>query len=264
MNVSDGGISKEIEALRQTLRLLRSENGCSWDREQSMDDIISYLIDECYELLRAEKTGDREGIEEELGDVMLMVLFVHELLLEERETPLSEIVASVHRKIINRHPHVFGDAPALNREESVLRWEQIKRTEKRSRTLNGIMASVSPDLPPLRKALAIQKKAALIGFDWPDHHGALEKLGEEIVELEQAVSGGDRSKVKGEMGDLIFTAVNAARMLHVDPENALEITSNKFLDRFHTMEKLAERRGTPLEDMTLDEMESLWQESKDT
>ena len=264
MAESDRTIASEIAALERTLRKLRGENGCPWDRAQTLDDVISYLIEESYELLQAEQTKDWRAVEEELGDVFFIVIFIHELLVERRKTSLAEIVARVHRKIINRHPHVFGATKARNRRESVAEWERIKRSERTSARPAGLLDAVPAKLPPLRRAAAVQKKAAEVGFDWPDHTGILDKLDEEIRELEREIRRGDREKVKDEIGDIFFTVVNLARRLKVDPESVLERTTAKFVRRFTAVEAKAKRGGKTLVAMSLDEMESLWQESKRT
>ncbi len=264
MERNNRGIGAEIESLQRTLRILRGENGCPWDRERSMDDLISDLINESYELLRSEKSGKWDDIVEELGDVLFLVVFIHQLYLEHAETPLSDIVSRVHRKIIRRHPHVFGSATARSSVESVAEWERIKRSEKKDKAHGGALDDVPPEMSPLRKATEIQKKAAGVGFDWPDRFGILEKLHEELNELESAIEGGKRKAIKEEVGDLFFTLVNLARHLQVEPENALERTTAKFIARFREMEKAARSRGIALDGLTLDEMERLWQESKDT
>jgi tetrapyrrole methylase family protein/MazG family protein len=262
MNVKDERIADEVAALRATLRILRSADGCPWDRERTMDDIISDLINEAYELLRAGQSSDWEGVEEELGDVLFLVIFIHELYGEHAAAPLSEIVSRVHRKIVERHPHVFGSASAGDSMESTAEWERIKKRQRRDRTAAGLLDEVAPELPPLRKAETVQRKAAQAGFDWPDHLGILEKMQEEIRELEAALSGGNRSTVKEEIGDILFTVVNLARRLQVEPENALERTTAKFMARFAQMERRARESGRRLDSLTLDEMERLWQESK--
>jgi tetrapyrrole methylase family protein/MazG family protein len=262
MERNDRDTGAEIESLQRTLRILRGENGCPWDRERSMDDLISDLINESYELLRSEKTREWDDVEEELGDVLFLVVFIHQLYLEHAETPLSDIVSRVHRKIIQRHPHVFGSSTVRDSVESMAEWERIKRNEKKDRERGGVLDAVPPEMPPLRKATEVQKKAAGVGFDWPDRSGILEKLREEINELKSAIEGGKRNAIKEEVGDLLFTLVNLARHLQVEPENALERTTTKFIARFCEMEKKARSRGIALDSLTLEEMERLWQESK--
>ncbi len=257
-----GSIDDEIESLRRTLRILRSENGCAWDRERSIDDIISNLIDEAYELLHAEKSKDYDEVEEELADVIFLIVFIHDLLLEKRDTSLPELISSVHRKIISRHPHVFGSVKASNAKESLEAWERVKKEEKGAVNHIEEFESAAAELPVLRRAASIQKKAAEIGFDWPDHRGILDKLNEELEELDKAMASGDRSKVKEEVGDILFTVVNLCRNLDMDAENALAGTSAKFARRFAYMIESAKRSGRELASYPLDEMEELWQKSK--
>jgi len=262
MERSDRTIEKELSALRRTLRKLRGPGGCPWDRERDLDDMISYLIEESYELLQAEKTKNWRAVEEELGDVFFILVFIHELLLEKRTTTLAAIVARAHKKIINRHPHVFGTTKAVSSAESLAEWERIKRSEKRPHARSGLLDGVPKKLPPLRRAAAVQRKAAGVGFDWPDHTGILDKLHEEIDELTEAMRRGRRERVKDEIGDIVFTVVNLARALKVDPESALEGTTTKFIKRFGEVEKGARRRAKRLSSLSLDEMERLWQKSK--
>lgn len=262
MESRDDRLCEEIEALRKTLRMLRGPDGCPWDREQSMDNIITYIVEEAYELLRAERSGDWDEVAAELGDVLFLVIFVHELLLERCPTPLSEIVARVHRKITNRHQHVFGGTKALDTKESVAEWERIKERERGTSGEAGLLADMPDHLPPLRMAAAIQRKAASVGFDWPDVRGILDKLREETVELEQELARGDRAMIMEEIGDLIFTIVNLSRRLGVSPESALETSSAKFVRRFNELEQALREQGETLESASLDEMEALWQRSK--
>lgn len=260
--IRDEGLSAEIASLRETLRTLRSPDGCPWDRERTLDEMISFLIDEAYELLHAEKSGDNDHLEEELGDVVFLIVFIHELMLQRRETRLSEITARAHEKIVRRHPHVFGDTSAGNEKESLAEWERIKKAEKSGAGETGLLSSVPTTLPPLRRAFALQKKAAGAGFDWTGYEGVIDKMYEEIDELREAAESGDRTHVREEVGDLLFTVVNLARALNVDCESSLERTSEKFKRRFTSMETMAADRGLDLGSMSLDEMEALWQESK--
>ena len=262
MERSDSAIEKELSALRRTLRLLRGPGGCPWDREQSLDDMISYLIEEAYELLQAEKTKNWREVEEELGDVFFILIFIHELLLERRSTTLASIVARAHRKIVKRHPHVFGTTKAADSVESTAEWERIKRSERKVRPNASLLDGVPKKLPPVRRAVAVQRKAAGIGFDWPDHTGIIDKLREEIGELNEAIRRGRRDCVKDEVGDMLFTVVNLARALAVDPESALEGTTTKFIKRFAEVEKGARRADRNLSSLSLEEMERLWQKGK--
>jgi len=263
MQSIDKGIEKEITALRETLSKLRGKDGCPWDKEQEIDDIISYLIDESYELLQAEKSGDVDKLIEELGDVIFIIVFLHELLLEKREVSLPSIISRVHEKIIKRHPHVFGKKKAKTSSESIESWEKIKREEKRGKDIP--LESLPLDgLPPIRKALAVQKEACKYGFDWPDAMEILEKLEEEISELKAELrkESTKRDNIKREIGDLFFTVINIARKLSIDPENAVELSTLKFIDRFTKMQKEAKEAGKNLSDMSLDEQEELWTRAK--
>lgn len=262
--LKDDRLSTEIASLRQTLRTLRGPGGCPWDMGRTLDEMISFLIDEAYELLHAEKTGDADHLEEELGDILFLIVFIHELMLEKRDTRLSEIIAGAHAKIVRRHPHVFGNTSADNETESLAEWERIKKAEKDGDGNGDLLSSVPTNLPPLRRAFALQKKAAGVGFDWPGYEGVIDKMHEEIDELRQAVESGNRLHVREETGDLLFTVVNLARVLNVDCESSLEKTSEKFKRRFDMIESKAAARGEDLESMSLDEMEALWQESKDS
>ncbi len=260
--IDDDRFSAEIASLRKTLRTLRSPGGCPWDRERSLDEMISYMIDEAYELLQAERSGDADHLEEELGDVIFLIVFIHELMLEKRKSTLSGITAAVHEKIVRRHPHVFGETSAGCEKESLAEWERIKKAERSDKGGESLLSSVSPGLPPLRRAFAMQKKAAGEGFDWTGHEGVIDKMHEEIDELREAVESGDRKHVREEVGDILFTVVNLARALNVDCESSLERTTDKFVKRFGIMESKAAAMGRNLGAMTLEEMEALWQESK--
>jgi len=256
---------EEIAALRKTLRILRGENGCPWDREQTIDDMIFYMIDESYELLQAANENELEKMEEELGDVFFIIIFIHELILEMGGAPLDRIVARIHEKLIHRHPHVFGDSSAETSTQSLEEWNRIKNNERSSEE-NGTKERNLDSLPTVRKALTIQKEAATVGFDWPEASSVMEKLHEEMEELENELGGAgekiDRGKVKDELGDLFFTIINLSRKLSIDPENALDISTRKFIKRFALMEKKAEKNGKKLSSMSLEEMEHLWERAK--
>jgi len=257
----DERLAGEIAALRETLRTLRGENGCAWDRARTAGDLISHLVDEAYELLRAEAGGDRAGIEEELGDVLFLVVFIHELLQERGAAPLSTLVAAVHKKIVERHPHVFGETSAANETQSQAEWDRIKRAG-RPAPPDGALAEVPDNLPPLRRAFAAQRAAARVGFDWPDAGGVIDKLAEETAELRAALEADNRRHVREEIGDLLFTVVNLARVLGVECESALERSNAKFMGRFNEMERRALEAGTPLSSLTLEQMEALWRRAK--
>lgn len=261
-NDKERRLATEIAGLRKTLRTLRGEGGCPWDRERTLDDIVSNLVEETYELLHAERAGDLDGVREELGDVVFLVVFAHELLLERVDVPLADIVAAVHRKIVSRHPHVFGDERAETPAESQAAWDRAKRRERAVRSTGGILDGIPYDLPPIRRADVVQRRSTAVGFDWPDIAGIVDKVREESDELLEAVDSGDREHVKSEIGDLLFTVIHLAGRLDVDPDSALATTTAKYTRRFSEMEREAGERGLDLESMDIDEMERLWQAAK--
>jgi len=246
----------DVYDLKILMGLLRGPGGCPWDSEQTHESIRRNLLEEAYEAAEAIDNGDDALLIEELGDVLMQVVFHADIANGCGRFDLDDIADATCRKLIRRHPHVFGDVKARNGKESLVFWEDIKREEKLLDSAAGAMRSVAVSLPALWRAEKIQKKAAKVGFDWPEHTGALDALREELRELEEAISlGGD---VEGELGDLIFSAVNVARFFDVDPERALGLSSDKFISRFSRLESAARDRGWRLEDMSLDEMEDLY------
>jgi len=252
--------SYNVYDLKNLMSLLRGPEGCPWDSEQTHESIRRNLLEEAYEAADAIATGDTENLIEELGDVLMQVIFHADIAEKEAQFDLDAIADATCRKLIRRHPHVFGDFKANNGVESLRFWEGIKREEKKQDTTAAAMRSVARSLPALWRAEKVQGKAAKVGFDWPDYTGALEALKTEMEELESAVTGsGD---VGEELGDLIFSAVNVARFFGIDPEEALGKTCDKFVTRFARLEDTARSRNLKLEDMTLSEMEELYQQAK--
>jgi len=253
-------LSYDVNDLIKLMKLLREPGGCPWDSEQTHESIRRNLLEEAYEAAEAIDVGDMDNLVEELGDVLMQVIFHADIAEQAGNFDLDKITDATCRKLIRRHPHVFGDVRAKNGSESLMFWDDIKREEKMQDKASEAMRSVARSLPALWRAEKIQKKAAKVGFDWPDYTGALESLRDELLELENAIStGGD---VREELGDLIFSAVNLSRFFDIDPEQALGFSSDKFIMRFARMEKAAQAQGRRLEDMTLDEMESLYQQLK--
>jgi len=250
----------DVYDLKKLMCLLRGPGGCPWDSEQTHESIRRNLLEEAYEAAEAIDNGDTELLIEELGDVLMQVVFHAEIAEGCGRFCFDDIADATCRKLIRRHPHVFGGAKANNGSESLVFWEEIKREEKLLDSTADAMRSVAVSLPALWRAEKIQKKAAKAGFDWPEHSGALDALREELRELEDAISsGGD---VEGELGDLIFSAVNVARFFGVDPERALGLSSDKFVSRFSRLESAAGAAGRRLEDMSLDEMEDIYRQVK--
>ena len=249
-----------IYDLKNLMGLLRGPGGCPWDSEQTHESIRRNLLEEAYEAAEAIDNGDTELLLEELGDVLMQVVFHADIAEKSGRFDLDDIADETCKKLIRRHPHVFGDVRAKNGVESLSFWEDIKRKEKQHDSASDAMRSVARSLPALWRAEKIQKKAAKVGFDWPEYSGALEALRSEIRELEDAIkSGGD---VEDELGDLVFSAVNVARFFEIDPEQALWLSCEKFISRFSRLEEAARDSGRRLEDMTLGEMEDLYQQVK--
>lgn len=248
-----------IDAAR-VMATLRAPDGCPWDREQSHDSLRPYLIEEAYEVSDAAAQEDYHALADELGDVLLQVLFHSQIGRECGEFTDMDVTSALCQKMIRRHPHVFGNGTASTSAEVLDAWEKIKKEEpgadERRRCLDGIPASMDP----LMRALKLQKKAASVGFDWPDSSGALDKLREELGEFKEALGEKDDRGLVDEGGDVLFAVVNVLRMAGVDPQSALQDACRKFSRRFAYIEDHADK---PLDDMTLDEMDKLWDQAKD-
>ena len=250
----------DVYDLVRLVRILRAPGGCPWDAEQTHESIRRNFIEEVYEVVEAIDEGDSEHLREELGDVLTQVVFHSELEREAGRFELDDVADMVVRKLVYRHPHVFGDVTVSGTGEVLSNWDELKKTEKHQATATDTLRSVAKSLPALWRAEKVQKKAAKVGFDWPDASGALEKIGEETEELRSAVRTGEGAFE--ELGDVLFSAVNAARHLGIDPEAALTASTEKFIARFARLETAAADRGLKLEDMTLQEMDGLYEEIK--
>ncbi|WP_457677854.1 nucleoside triphosphate pyrophosphohydrolase [Thermovibrio sp.] len=250
-----------FKELLKVMEKLRSPEGCPWDRKQTHESLIPYLTEETYEVVDAIVKGDDKELKEELGDLLLQVVFHSQIAKERGAFDINEVVDGITRKLIFRHPHVFKGKDGIETSEDVSReWEKLKEKEgkKRESLLDGVPAS----LPPLERAYKLQKRAAKAGFDWEDFKGIKEKLIEELNEIEEELKRGDREKLEEEVGDLLFMAVNLARFLKVDPVLALSKANKKFEERFRYMEKRAKEMGKELSELPLKEQEGLWQEAK--
>jgi tetrapyrrole methylase family protein/MazG family protein len=246
--------------LQRLVRVLRNPDGCPWDAEQTHESIRRNLLEEAYETAEAIDIGDTEYLCEELGDVLMQVVFHADI--EERigNFALDDVADAACKKLIRRHPHIFGNTGAKDSAEVLKNWENIKSEERQHETVSDEMRAVARSLPALWRAEKIQKKAAKIGFDWHNYSGALDALKSELNELEEAtVNGGN---VAEELGDLLFSAVNLARFFSVDPEEALGEATEKFITRFSKMEKKATELGRRPENMTLEEMDKLYNQAK--
>ena len=250
---------------------LRAPGGCPWDREQTHATLRTYLIEEAYEVLDALDSTDDPKFAEELGDLLLQVLFHAQIASEEGRFAISDVIREIYEKMIRRHPHVFGEKRVKDASEVLRNWEIIKQEERRNKSGQStaetapasILAGVPRTLPALLQGLQLTRKASRIGFDWQNVDGIFDKLGEEAGELRHALDKKESaSRIESEVGDILFVAVNLARFLNVDPEIAMKKANSKFSRRFHEMERLARHQGTTLAEIPRSEMESLWELSK--
>jgi len=265
--------SRDIARLIEIMAALRSPgSGCPWDLEQDFATIAPYTIEEAYEVADAIGRGDLGDLKDELGDLLLQVVFHARMAEEQGAFAFGDVVQAITEKLIRRHPHVFGDKGGMSTGEVNLEWEQIKALERAARASagkapapgrDGALSGVSPGLPALARALKLQQKASKVGFDWNDVQAVIGKIREETDEIAWELDAGERDKVAGEIGDLLFVVVNLARHLDVDPETALRMTNLKVERRFAAIEDgLAEQGKTPV-DATLAEMDALWDAAKE-
>ena len=247
--------------LLRIMEILRAPDGCMWDREQDHQSIRRNFIEETYGACEAIDEQDPEHLKEELGDVLLQVVFHTEMEKEKGVFDIGDVADGICKKLIYRHPHIFGTVEVGSSEEILRNWDELKRKEKHQETDTSALESVAKSLPGLIRAEKLQKKAAKVGFDWENAQGALEKVEEELDEVKRAVAGdGDPEE---ELGDLLFAVVNVARHLKVDPERAMEKTCNKFVRRFAEMERQARQENKVLSDLSLTELDTLWNRSKE-
>lgn len=255
---------EKFERLVEIMARLRGEGGCPWDREQTFDSIKPYTLEETYEVLDAIDRRDWRALAEELGDLILQAVFYAQMASEQGHFTIADALDAINAKLVRRHPHVFGEGTARTTEQVLARWNEIKQEEKRGRgeEKHGLLDDVLRNQPALMEAAHLSKRAASAGFDWPDISGVFDKIREEISELEKARERPSREEMEGEIGDLLFTVVNAARFLGVDPEQALRRTNAKFRERFAQVESGLAGRGRGFHETTIEEMEELWQQAK--
>ncbi len=259
-----------VERLRDIMARLRDpETGCPWDRIQTLESLKPCVLEETHELLAAmDRPEDRVNYVEELGDVLLQIVFQCTMAEEKGDFTFDDVANVVSDKLVHRHPHVFGDVRADDPATVLKNWEQLKQLEHRKEARHSALDGVPAALPGLLKAQRVQEKAARVGFDWKDAQGPLEKIREELAELEAEIAArksenpADSDRVKQELGDLIFSVCNLARHLKVDAESAVELTTSKFSRRFRAVEAAAKNGPKPLKDMTLAEMDELWDAAK--
>ena len=253
---------EKMEALGRLLDVLdRLRVECPWDRKQTNESLRPNTIEETYELCDALIRDDQQDICKELGDVLLHVCFYGKIGEEEEQFDIADVCNRLCDKLIFRHPHVYGEAVAKDAQQVVESWEQIKLKEKGGN--KSVLSGVPAALPSLIKAYRIQDKARNVGFDWEDRQDVWQKVDEELTELKAELAKGDRQRSEEELGDFLFSVVNAARLYKLNPDNALEHTNRKFIRRFDYIEQHSIKQGKPLTDMTLAEMDSLWNEAKE-
>ena len=250
----------DIRDLERIVAILRAPGGCPWDAEQTHESIRRNFLEEAYEAVEAIDEKSPEHLKEELGDVLLQVMLHARMEQEEGRFDLDGVADGICKKLIYRHPHVFGEVEVSGTGEVLNNWEVLKRKEKGQATNTDALSAVARSLPALWRAEKVQKKARKAGFDWPDVSGALDKVTEEAEELRRAVEQG--SNIEEELGDLLFAAVNVSRFVHADPEEALTRATDKFIRRFAKVEAMAQSGNRSMAEMSLDELDALWERAK--
>lgn len=257
-----GKSTYEFEDLLTVMTILRSDEGCPWDREQTHESIKMDTIEEAYELVEAIDNKDHENLKEELGDLLLHVVFHSQIAKDENRYTVDDVIQGIVTKMIRRHPHVFADSSAENAEEVLVNWESIKEVEKKNPTISEEMLMVPKALPALIRSRKVQKKAAKVGFDFESGKEAFKKVHEEVAELEEAIDLGNKAHIEEEYGDLLFAIVNISRFFGLNAEMSLTNATEKFINRFRGVEELANSQGKKLSEMTLEEMDQLWNKCK--
>jgi MazG family protein len=253
-------MSKEIDALIETIHRLRAPGGCPWDREQTHKSILSCLLDETYEFFEAVENEDVKGMREELGDLLLQVVLHAEMAQETGAFSIDEVARDINEKLIRRHPHVFGDVQVDSSKEVLKNWETIKKGEKKHRKY--LVDDIPDALPALFRAEKMQRRVARVGFDWTDMNPVLDKVEEEFAEFRQAIAHNDHENAEEELGDILFALVNVGRHKNICAEDALRASVKKFARRFRYIEDSFTAQGKDIHKATLQEMDALWEESK--
>lgn len=256
-HANQGGFKQAYDIVAQ----LRGEDGCPWDREQTLESLKAYLVEECYELLEAVDSGDPDSHKEELGDVLLQILLQSRIRQEQGDFEFDDVARSLSAKLIRRHPHVFGDVSVANSDEVVRNWDAIKADEKGSVNAS-VLDGVPLALPALQRAQHIQSRASRVGFDWEDVGPVVAKIAEELAELKDAISSGNPERIQDEVGDLLFSIVNLCRLGDVNADDALRDSTRKFIIRFQEVERRLHAQGKGPCDVTLAELDACWEKIK--
>lgn len=264
-------MSKRFNNLLKIMSKLRGKNGCPWDKEQTRESLKPFIIEEAYEVIEAIDEKSPENLKEELGDLLLQVVFHAQIAKEGKEFDMEDILTALEEKLIRRHPHVF-ESPhtplykrgegGIDAKEVLVQWERIKKEEKANSKRESMLDSVPKELPALLRAHRLQDKASRVGFDWKHINDVFAKVEEEIKEFKSAVEEKKPDEIEDELGDIFFALVNVARFLEINPEDALRKTISKFISRFRYIEEKAKEAGRELSDMTLEEMDKFWEEAK--
>ena len=252
--------TRPLYLLAEVAKILRSENGCAWDKEQTPQSLKPYLIEETYELYDAIARADTVDTKEELGDLLYQIYAHAQIAMEEGNFDIDDVAAGITEKLIGRHPHVFGDIAIDDADEVARQWEEIKKKEKAHR--ESVLDGVPPHLPALLKAYRTQQKVARLGFDWDDFKDVVAKLDEEVAEFKEAVEQDDLAHMEDEAGDILFSLVNILRYKKINPEEALQSTVRKFSNRFRHVEKRCAETGRDIKEFTLEELDQFWEEAK--
>jgi tetrapyrrole methylase family protein/MazG family protein len=250
---------KSFVGLVDIMARLRGADGCPWDRRQTRETLRPFLIEEAYEVLEALDKGDDRGLREELGDLLFHIIFMARIAQEEGAFDIYDVIQGVAEKMVRRHPHVFGSSEVSGPHEVEANWAKLKAAEKQRKSL---MEGLPRHLPALMRAYRLTQRASKVGFDWADKDQVWKKLEEELQEFQAALNEGTEEELRDELGDILFTLVNLARFIGVDPEDALRRVTNKFAERFHYIEKRLQEEGKGPHEASLAEMDALWEESK--
>ena len=252
----------DINDLLSIMEILRAPGGCPWDAEQSHESIKKDFIEETYEVIEAINKKDKVLLEEELGDVLLQVVFHAQIEKEQGSFDFGNVCDGICKKLVERHPHVFGEVKVSGTDDVLSNWDEIKRKSKGQKTQGSSMLKVPKELPALMRSQKIQSKAKKAGFDWDDMSGAFEALEKETAELKEAIASGVQTDITEEFGDMLFSCVNIARFIDVDSEEALNLSTEKFISRFLEVERLAQERNIDMKSSTIEELDKLWIQAK--
>lgn len=254
---------KELEELLLVMDRLRGENGCNWDKKQTHESLIPYLLEESYEVVDALEKKDKENLKEELGDLLFQIVFHSKIASETNEFEMKDVISEITQKLIRRHPHVFQTQEDLHPDEVIANWAKIKEKEKEKKN-KTLLGDIPLSFPALQRALKIQEKVSTVGFDWESIGEVLEKVEEEFNELKEEINRDPQNsiRIQEEFGDLLFSMVNLSRFLKINPETALRKANSKFENRFKFVEETAKVEKNGLQNMSKEEMENLWQKSK--